>query len=327
MTTGPRSVLANVPTAVYRFSDAQGQLLYVGITHDLDERWRTHERSQPWWLDVAQREFVWYATRAEAERIEATAAATEKPRYDRSGKRTRGGEVDQRLEVEVSRAIHAVSEDIAKGTYPLWRFLPSCDSLSRMYGIPFVGINKGLLHLANHEHTLVRHQEQFAVSLPRRQTSQDSRRLGLLFFLASNAFGDSSFTLTDLMEATGAARGTSYQHVKLWREADRVECLGQVPGRRALIYRIIRHPEPDPPQVLAFWGKNDIQALTQWLYTQLDADDAATGEDTSRDRSIIEACSPTGSSVSAISARVLKVLARRYANRPGCLPEWGITAS
>jgi excinuclease UvrABC nuclease subunit len=83
--------LADLRTAVYRFYDTNGQLLYLGITHDLGERWATHERIQPWWLDVSRREYVWYNTRAEAEQIEATATAAEKPLYDRSGQRTVGG--------------------------------------------------------------------------------------------------------------------------------------------------------------------------------------------------------------------------------------------
>jgi hypothetical protein len=309
---------------VYRFFDADDQLLYLGITHNLDERWETHERIQPWWLDVVRREFTWYDTRAEAEHIERTATAAEKPRYDRSGNRP-GAEVDQRISLEIDRAMDAVSMDIENGTYPLWHFLPPYPVLSKKYGIPIVGVTRGLATLANREHTLVYHQDQFAVSHPRNRPSRDARSIGLLYFLASNAFGDSSFTRADLMETTGVAEGTAHQHLKRWQEEDRVERLGRAPGRSALVYRIIRHPAPDPPEVLTVWRDEDVKALAEWLGGQLDADPAV--DDAVRDRAIIQACLPADGdyTYSNAGARVLKVMARRYASRPGCLPEWGVS--
>ncbi|WP_329376101.1 hypothetical protein [Streptomyces sp. NBC_01483] len=312
--------LADLRTAVYRFFGANGELLYLGITHDLQERWGTHERIQPWWLDVSRREFTWYDTRAEAEEIEATATAVQKPRYDRSGQRTTGGEVDQRLAAEKERAMDAISADIDNGTYPLWRLLPSYGSLSAKYGIPLIGITRALTKLAHDEQTLVYHQDQFAVSLPGIQPSRDAQRIGLSYFLASNAFGGSTFTRADLVETTGVSEGTAHQHLKRWQETDRVERLEKVSGSRALIYRIVRHPEPDPPKVLLFWGKDDVLAMAQWLNDQLDTDPATDD----RDREIIKACLPDEYGVSNAGVRVLKVMARRYRERSGCLPEWGI---
>lgn len=319
MTKGERSALAAVPTAVYRFYDSENNLLYVGMTHDLDERWATHERIQPWWLDVVRREFTWYDTRAAAEEVETTAAAVEKPRYHRIGNRTASGEVDQRMATEIERAMQAVSVDIGNGTYPLWRFLPAYPVLSKKYGISVVGVTRGLARLAYEARSLVYDQDQFAVSRPDCVPSRDAKKVGLLYFLASNAFGDSSFTLTDLVETTGVSRGTTYQHVKRWQEAGRVECLGHVPGGRALVYRIFRHPEPDPPRVLTSWRHSDVLAIAQWLNDQMDPDAI------DQNREIIAACLPNEYGVSNCGVRVLKVLARRYKDRPGCLPEWGIT--
>lgn len=328
MTKGERSVLANVPTAVYRFYDSEDCLLYVGMTHDIDERWGTHERIQPWWLDVSRHEFTWYGTRAEAKQIEATATAVEKPRFDRSGKRTAGGEWNDRLATETDRAMQAITADIANGAFPLWHVLPPYGDLSRKYGIPLVGITRGLASLAHREKTLVYHQDQFAVSRPDCVPSRDAKQIGLLFFLASNAFGDMSFTLTDLTETTGVARGTAHQHLKRWERAGRVERFARVPGSRALIYRITQHPDPDPPKVLDVWARQDVHAMAQWLANQLDADARAACDDLAalieRDREVVEACMPDAYGVSNGGVRVLKVMARRYKDRAGCLPEWGI---
>jgi hypothetical protein len=315
---------------VYRFFDADDNLLYLGVTHDIQQRWGTHERIQPWWLDVARREFTWYDTRAEAEQIETAATAVEKPRYDRSGRRTTGGEVDQRLDAETERAIQAVSADIDSGAYPLWRVIPSYGALSEKHRIPVVGITRGLTRLAHREKKLVYHQDQFAVSRPDRVPSRDAQRFGLLYFLASNAFGDSSFMLTDLAETTGFSLATARQYLKRWQKAERVQCVGRVAGARALSYRIIRHPDPDPPKVLTLWGHDDVLAIVQWLNQHLDSDKVVASDPVARslverDREIVAACLPDEYGVSSGGVRVLKVMARRYFDRPGCLPEWGIT--
>ncbi|WP_329812792.1 GIY-YIG nuclease family protein, partial [Streptomyces sp. GSL17-113] len=78
-----RSV-AHLPAAVYRLYDDQGHLLYVGVTHDLEERYGAHRRNQLWWLDVVRSEHVWMPSRAEADAEEALAIEREKPLRDKS---------------------------------------------------------------------------------------------------------------------------------------------------------------------------------------------------------------------------------------------------
>lgn len=325
-----RGRLADARAAVYRFFNSSDELLYLGLTHNIEERWGTHARIQPWWLDVVRREFTWYETRKEAEQVEAAATALEKPRYDRSGQRTEGGEVEQRLDIETTRAMEAVSADIASGTYALWSLLPAYGELSERYGVPVIGITRGLTQLARRDRTLVSHRDQFAVSLPDRTPSEDAQRIGLLFFLASNAFGDSSFTLSDLTETTGTSRFTAQQRVKQWERSGHVERIRQDPRTRVFVYRIAQHPEPDPPPVLTFWSTGDLLALIDWLNQQLETDlSGASGEEAERalierDQAVIDACSPDEYGVSRAGVRVLKVVARQYVHRPGCLPEWGI---
>lgn len=83
MTTLPAEQTAT-RTALYRFFDAGGQLLYVGITHRLRTRWREHARdyATTWWPLVASNTVVWYSTRAEAARVETRAIKEERPQFN-----------------------------------------------------------------------------------------------------------------------------------------------------------------------------------------------------------------------------------------------------
>jgi len=74
------------PTAVYRIFDAAGQLLYVGLTADPDQRFRTHSRMTPWWSEVAATELHWFATHMAAWDSEKRAIDEEGPRYNGSGR-------------------------------------------------------------------------------------------------------------------------------------------------------------------------------------------------------------------------------------------------
>lgn len=307
--------LADVPTAVYRFYGAGDELLYLGITHDLETRWANHSRIQPWWLDVVRKEVAWYGGRAEAEAIEASATAAEKPIYDRAGSQEQSGPYVDRLALEVERAIRAISDGIGQGVFPLWSLLPSYVELSMRFRIPIIAIARAASELAGKRHrVLVYHRDQFAVSRPDRSMSKDAERVGLLFFLASNAFEDRTFTLTDIVETLGCARGTGYQHLQRWRQAGRVEEVGKVAGRRALLYRIAHHPESDPPEALVYWKHDDVEEFVAWLRTHAAVQDLA----------VAEACFPVDYIVPQSTVRMLKALGARYAAAPGCRPEWGI---
>lgn len=74
------------PTAVYRFYDVSGTLLYVGISCNLTSRWGRHAVEKSWWPYVARRTVVMYGSRAKAERAELTAIRTEFPVYNVMGK-------------------------------------------------------------------------------------------------------------------------------------------------------------------------------------------------------------------------------------------------
>jgi hypothetical protein len=70
-------------TAVYRLFDADGALLYVGISKSFGLRWQQHAHAQPWWPEVQRQTVEWRETRREAEEAETVAILSEKPRYNR----------------------------------------------------------------------------------------------------------------------------------------------------------------------------------------------------------------------------------------------------
>lgn len=68
------------PTALYRLFDAGERLLYVGISSDPKQRWRTHAIEQKWWPEVAAKQVVWFGGRLDAAKAEAAIIRNERPR-------------------------------------------------------------------------------------------------------------------------------------------------------------------------------------------------------------------------------------------------------
>jgi predicted GIY-YIG superfamily endonuclease len=72
-------------TALYRLFDADGALLYVGITYDTEQRFASHRNSSPWWKDVASESIEWHGSRRLALAAESAAIKAERPRHNISG--------------------------------------------------------------------------------------------------------------------------------------------------------------------------------------------------------------------------------------------------
>lgn len=70
------------PHALYRFYDAAGALLYVGITLDPVARWRQHRDDKPWWTDVAHITVDTYPDRATVLDAERAAITRERPLHN-----------------------------------------------------------------------------------------------------------------------------------------------------------------------------------------------------------------------------------------------------
>ena len=69
-------------TYLYRFYDARGMLLYIGITGDFGKRWQQHAQKQPWWNDRRRMTVDLYDTRDDAIDAEALAIFAEQPKHN-----------------------------------------------------------------------------------------------------------------------------------------------------------------------------------------------------------------------------------------------------
>src|SRR3982750_4908323 len=69
-------------TALYRLFDADGALLYVGITNDPEVRWKAHSYKKPWWPKVSEKTVAWFDDRTAAATAGARAIRLEVPQWN-----------------------------------------------------------------------------------------------------------------------------------------------------------------------------------------------------------------------------------------------------
>lgn len=67
---------------LYRFYSATGQLLYVGITMNPPQRFKSHQDDKGWWEQVSGISVETYENRADLARAERRAIQVERPRYN-----------------------------------------------------------------------------------------------------------------------------------------------------------------------------------------------------------------------------------------------------
>lgn len=67
---------------LYRFFNEDNELLYVGISNNVLNRWKQHQADKPWFDEVVTFTREKFATRDEVERAEIMAIVNEKPRYN-----------------------------------------------------------------------------------------------------------------------------------------------------------------------------------------------------------------------------------------------------
>lgn len=89
-------------TALYRLYDADGVLIYVGISNNPERRWKSHAQDKPWWPEVVEKKVEWFETRKSAARIETTEIGEEDPRHNRTGEKAK-----KRIEAERAAAYRA----------------------------------------------------------------------------------------------------------------------------------------------------------------------------------------------------------------------------
>lgn len=66
-------------TAIYRLTDRDGRLLYVGMSRNPLMRWAWHAEQHPWWGEVAAYSVEWLPDRADAEAEERRAIKDDQP--------------------------------------------------------------------------------------------------------------------------------------------------------------------------------------------------------------------------------------------------------
>jgi hypothetical protein len=71
-------------TALYRHFNANGALLYVGISLNAVSRQFQHKHKSHWYYDIARIELQWFDTKHEAERAEWMAIHNENPLHNKT---------------------------------------------------------------------------------------------------------------------------------------------------------------------------------------------------------------------------------------------------
>ena len=69
-------------TALYRMLDRDGTVLYIGITRNPIERWRTHSQRKDWWCAVDRIEVEYFSLEYDALAAEVAAIRAESPLYN-----------------------------------------------------------------------------------------------------------------------------------------------------------------------------------------------------------------------------------------------------
>ncbi|GHF76915.1 GntR family transcriptional regulator [Streptomyces filamentosus] len=71
-------------TTLYRYFDTSGNVLYLGITNDLQRRESQHRRdsARTWFPLIAARTQIWFETRSQAEAAELAALQSESPPWN-----------------------------------------------------------------------------------------------------------------------------------------------------------------------------------------------------------------------------------------------------
>jgi excisionase family DNA binding protein len=72
-------------TTLYRFYDADGRLLYIGISGNPGRRFDQHAQEKNWWVLVARSTMEHFPGRRAAERAEAAAIVREQPLFNIAG--------------------------------------------------------------------------------------------------------------------------------------------------------------------------------------------------------------------------------------------------
>jgi predicted GIY-YIG superfamily endonuclease len=319
-------------TALYRFYAADGELLYVGITQQIETRWKTHQRDKIWWNDVARKEHVWIETRAEAEELERTAIQTEHPRYDRTrpGYGSQHGSITHKRPLDdpyqegiVARTERAMRSDLESGAIPKWSLLPTNAVLAERYETSRAAIEHVLRRLYN-DGLLASTGAQY-INAPREGFPSVAARQNVPHYvLAAHHFGLEPFTAEDLMPYVPHGLDTVAQRLSGLCKKGLARCVARKPVGQ---YVLTKMPDPDPVRQEPA-TRQDVAQMEKWLADQIAADQESTADPRElgrleRDLAVMQACTTEAAGyVMHRSSEVLAEMAHFYADRPGYEDIW-----
>lgn len=149
------------PTAVYRLYDASGQLLYVGISKNLEQRWYDHSMKQLWWHLVADRRVSWYPTRDKALLREEEVERLEKPRFCDAARFGSGWHsIERSEEASLLKAVDDLAQRfkdaIVRGEYPPGSYMPPERKLAEIHGVSIAMVRRALSLVTDRDRLLWR---------------------------------------------------------------------------------------------------------------------------------------------------------------------------
>ena len=77
------SDMVHQPTCVYRLYSERDDLIYVGLSMNLEQRLHAHAKRE-WWPEVTRCDVEWFDGREAAKAAERHAIATESPRHNQA---------------------------------------------------------------------------------------------------------------------------------------------------------------------------------------------------------------------------------------------------
>lgn len=144
--------------ALYRLFDAEGQLLYVGITTDPEHRWKRHAMFVQWWGLVARRTVEWLPSWPDAMAAEKRAIQSEGPRFNGTHNHPVAPfNASEWPQITTHRGkaqalAEKIREEIDAGRWLPGMRVPSCDELASATGISATTANLALRALKAEGH-------------------------------------------------------------------------------------------------------------------------------------------------------------------------------
>lgn len=144
-------------TALYRFFDASGVLLYVGITDNPSKRWNEHAISKraTWWSTVAKKTLEWYPSRDAADAAETQAINVERPLHNHAKRDHQYSPTFTEPSPEIGWGMHSTGpasvqvarilrSELAEGRYPPGEPFPSGQEFADRFRVSVHTVYKAL---------------------------------------------------------------------------------------------------------------------------------------------------------------------------------------